>query len=400
MNNVGSFLGWVFKRFNKSFRNFISLLIRLIHPVEKGRVVCWAYNFKQYSCNPRYLSEYLLEHYPKDFDIYWIVRRKVKISGFDKRIKFVRFRSWKYHLVVNTAEFLITNSRTDPYEIFWAKRPMQKYLMLWHGGVALKKIEKDAGKKLGFGYIQKAKIDSKIADLMISGNRNQSELIRNSFDYHGEILEHGYPRNDIFFQNEIHKEIKKRVFQDYNIPFNNKIVIYAPTFRRNFSIEPYKLNWSRLVTEFENFFNGANVSIFLRLHPNLINKVNIKSLINSDAIIDMTLYHDMNELLSISDVLITDYSSSMFDFSMLHNPCFLYAPDISEYNKERGTYFDLRTLPFPLSESEDELVKSIKNFDQAKYKQDLDVFYNETIGLFEKGKASENIANWMRKKSM
>ncbi len=397
MRNVGGALVWGLKRINKSFRNLISFFIRLSCPVQKGRVVCWAYNFKQYSCNPRYLSEYILEKHPDDFDIYWIVRPRIKTEGLDKRIKFVRFRSWKYHVLVNTAEFLITNVRTDPYDIFWAKRPEQKYLMLWHGGVALKKIEKDAVDKLGFGYVKKAKIDSKIADLMISGSRNQTELIRKSFVYNGEILEHGNPRNDIFFKTELHKEIKKRVFKAYKIPAGNKIILYAPTFRRNFSIEPYKLNWTRLLPKFKKFFKGENISIFLRLHPNLISKVNTKSLINSDSIIDMTLYHDMQELLCISDMLITDYSSSMFDFTMLGKPCLLYASDIENYNQDRGTYFNIESLPFPLAETEDELINVIEKFDQAAYKHDLKKFYIDTIGLFEKGKASENITKWILK---
>ncbi len=400
MSNVGSALSWGLKRINKSFRNLLSFFIRLFCPVKKGRVVCWSFNFKQYSCNPRYLSEYLQEYFPEDYDIYWIVRNGVNIEQLDRRIKFVRFRSWRYHILVNTAEFLITNSRTDPYDIFWSKRPNQKYLMLWHGGVALKKVELDAGKKLGYGYRHKAKVDSKIADLMISGNRNQTELTRSSFAYKGEILEHGYPRNDILFKPELHVEIKRKLCKAYSIPFKNKIVLYAPTFRRDFSIEAYRINWRRLFPYFIAFFKDENVSIFLRLHPNLIGKVNIKSLINYEEVVDVTLYPDMQELLSISDILITDYSSSMFDFPMQGKPCFLYAPDIEKYDRDRGTYFDIRTLPFPLAENEEELIKIIGNFNPDTYKQDLDKFYKKTIGLFEKGEASKNIAKWMKEHSM
>ncbi len=399
MRIIGGALGWTFKRVNKSFRNLLSYFIRLSHPVQKGRVVCWAYNFKQYSCNPRYLSEYLFEHYPNNFDIYWVVRKRVKTEALDKRVKFVRFRSWKYHKLINTAEFLITNSRTDPYEIFWSKRPRQKYLMLWHGGVALKKIELDALEKLGYGYRRKIKIYSKIADLMISGSRNQTELIRRSFGYDGEILEHGYPRNDIFFKTKLHTEIRERICRTYNIPAENKIILYAPTFRKSYSIEPYRLEWERILPELKKYFAGKNVSIFLRLHPNLIHKVDTRSLINSKAIIDMTLYHDMQELLCISDILITDYSSSMFDFPMQGKPCLLYAPDIEEYNQDRGTYFNIKALPFPLAETEEELITLIRNFDEAAYRQELNKFY-KLIGLFEKGKASENIAKWMVKKSI
>ena len=89
-------------------------------------------------------------------EIIWVFRRGVNISAVDKRVKCVRFRTWEYLKMINSAEFLVTNSRTDPWHIYWHKRPEQKYLMLWHGGAALKRIERDVEDKLGFSYVQKA----------------------------------------------------------------------------------------------------------------------------------------------------------------------------------------------------------------------------------------------------
>lgn len=109
-----SAISWRLNRVFMAFGNLFSLIIRCFTKVRKGRVMMWAYTFKQYSCNPRYLTEYLLEN-DTDFEIYWVFRRKVDISGIDKRIRCVRYLSLKYFLLVNTAEFLITNARTDPY---------------------------------------------------------------------------------------------------------------------------------------------------------------------------------------------------------------------------------------------------------------------------------------------
>ena len=142
--------------------------------------MCWSYAFKQYSCNPRYLTEYLLEHNP-ELEIYWVFRKGVDTSTIDKRIKCVRLRSWQYYLLVNSAEFLLTNARTDPWRIFWHKRKGQKYIMMWHGGVALKKIEKDAEDKLSYSYIKRAQADSRVCDLMISGCRAQTKLLEEKF---------------------------------------------------------------------------------------------------------------------------------------------------------------------------------------------------------------------------
>ena len=81
-----------------------------------GRVMCWAYNFKQYGCNPKYLTDYLLEH-NENFEIYWVFRRGIDTSQVDKRVKVVKFRSWEYLKLLATAEFFVTNSRTLPYHI-------------------------------------------------------------------------------------------------------------------------------------------------------------------------------------------------------------------------------------------------------------------------------------------
>ena len=395
MKRIGAIIGWGLNRVVKSLGNALSAIVRSYTKVERGRVLCWAYNYKQYGCNPRYLTEYLLDNYP-DMEIVWAFRKGIDISGIDKRIKCVRFRTWEYLKMVNSAEFLVTNSRTDPWHIYWHKRPEQKYLMLWHGGAALKKVERDAEEKLGYSYWRKAKRDSEVCDLMISGCTANTDLIKRSFWYSGEILEAGIPRNDIFFDKEQHRQIRERINREYNIPDNHRIVMYAPTFRRSGSIEPYRINWQEIIPHLREKFYGANITVFLRLHPNLIGKVDTSSLQNSPEVIDMTRYHDMQELLCISDMLITDYSSSMFDYAMLRRPCVLYATDVEQY--DRGYYYDFCELPFPLARDGEQLTKIIEAFNQEEYLAALDKFLNTTLGIKERGIASEELAKWMRRR--
>ena len=397
MKRVGAIIGWGLNRFIKLFGNILSAIVRSFTKVEKGRVLCWAYNYKQYGCNPRYLTEYLLENHP-DMEVVWVFRRGIDITKVDKRIKCVRFRTWEYLRMVNSAEFLITNSRTDPWHIYWHKRPEQKYLMLWHGGAALKKVERDAEDKLGYSYWRKAKRDSEVCDLMISGCSANTDLIKRSFWYSGEILEAGIPRNDIFFNKEQHRKIRERLNCEYNIPDNHRIVMYAPTFRRSGTIEPYNINWQEIIPHLREKFDGAELTVFLRLHPNLIGKVDTSSLQNSPEVIDMTRYHDMQELLCVSDMLITDYSSSMFDYAMLRRPCLLYATDVEQY--DRGYYYDFCELPFPLARDGKQLVELIKNFDIDNYLSTLDNFLNQTLGIKERGVAAKELAEWMRGRMM
>jgi CDP-glycerol glycerophosphotransferase len=392
MKDLGPAIVWGLNRISKVFGNIFSLIIRCFTRVHKGRMMCWAYTFKQYSCNPRYLTEHLLEN-NTEFEIFWVFRGNVDTSGVDKRIKCVRYKSLQYYILVNTAEFFITNARTDPYRIYWHKRKGQKYVMLWHGGVALKRIEKDAEAQLSYSYLKKAKIDSKVCDLMVSGCRFQTSLLKEKFWYDGEILERGIPRNDVFFDKARHPEMKERICHKYGISPDSRIVLYAPTFRRNKSIEPYRIDWSRVVPELRKIYGTEKISILLRLHPNLIGKADASSLINDESVIDVTRYHDMQELLCVSDLLITDYSSSMFDITMLKKPCMLYATDIEKYN--RGYYFDFAELPFPLARNEEELIGNIRTFDSAAYDESVESFFEKHIGLCEDGNASKAIAGWL-----
>jgi CDP-glycerol glycerophosphotransferase len=138
---------------------------------------------------------------------------------------------------------------------------------------------------------------------------------------------------------------------------------------------------------------SENVTVIVRMHPNLINKVDTSSLIAFEGVVDGTRYHDMQELLCISDVLITDYSSSMFDFSMQRRPCLLYATDIEEY--DRGYYFDLTKLPYPLARNEEELLSVISNFDTESYASHLTEFFDKEVGLIESGIAAQSLADWL-----
>lgn len=393
MKNIAAELAWGLGRIGKAFGNLLSAGVRLCCPVVKGRVMCWSYNFKQYSCNPRYLTEYLLENDP-DFEIYWVFRKSINTRDLDPRIRQVRFRSWRYFLLVNTAQFLVTNARTDPYKIYWRKRPGQRYLMLWHGGVALKKIEQDAEGVLSLSYLKKARLDSKVCDLMISGCRFQTELVKNRFWYGGEVLQEGIPRNDIFFKSQLHVPMREKVGRQYGIAQQEKLVLYAPTFRTDHSLEPYRIDWQRVIPELERFFDGSPVTVLLRMHPLLIGKADVSSLINHPKVMDVTRYHDMQELLCISDLLITDYSSSMFDYSMTLKPCLLYAVDRHAY--DRGFYFDMKKLPYPLAETEEELISAIRSFDLSQYRSSLANFFDREVGLMEAGHACASLSEWMR----
>ena len=202
----------------------------------------------------------------------------------------------------------------------------------------------------------------------------------------------------MFFDKGRHLQIKRNVYEYYNIKDEDKIVCYAPTFRGSYSLDCYKIDWEKILPAFEQMLKG-NVHVLIRLHPNFLDSnTNRASLFNSPKLHDATSYNDINDLIIASDVMISDYSSCMFDFAFTERPCFIYAVDSDKY--ERGFYLKLRELPFPFSSNSDELLHSISNFDYNDYHMKLKYCMKNVFGSFDKGDAAKEVVDWMLKKSI
>lgn len=287
-----------------------------------------------------------------------------------------------YSLV--TAKVWLDNNRK---ENFTRKRKGQFYIQTWHGGIALKKIEADYEQSLSKAYIRNAKKDSAMTDLYISNSNFCSRMYVESFWYHGPILECGSPRNDILLEDG--SQINEKVRDSLGIKDDNGIVIYAPTYRDGDDMSPYELDYNRLVQSIEERF-GQKFTLVVRLHPLVVEKSS--NLTYSHNVINGSKYPDMYELMVAGDVLITDYSNTMFEFSYSRKPVFLYAKDKVEYEKERGFYFTYDSLPYPISVTEEELVNNIINYNESKEKEKVDEFFQK-IQLYEEGHASEVVSN-------
>ncbi|MGL5351798.1 MAG: CDP-glycerol glycerophosphotransferase family protein [Clostridium sp.] len=353
-------------------------------PVKKNKVFIFSYYGSQYGCSPKYISEYLVENYPKDtFDIVWAfndMEAKKNIMGIRK----VRNMSIEYFYELCTSKVIITNFRTTD---MFKKRKNQYYIQTWHSSLRLKQIEMDAEKSLPNNYVEMAKKDSLKCDLLLSGCKFSTEIFEKAFWYSGKIFEHGTPRNDIFFAENSLKI--KRIKKLLNIDDQKKIILYAPTFRKGDSLEVYSIDYGKVVSELSKRFNGEWIFL-VKLHPHLISKSN--GLVYGENMQDVTEYDDIQELLVVSDILISDYSSLMFDFALTERPCFLYVPDIEEYtNNDRKLYFDINELPFIKTTSNESLIYEIKHFNNSEYITCLKTFATK-VGSFENGGASKEVA--------
>ena len=377
----------------------LALFYRLFSKIHKKQILFSSYYGKNYSCNPRAITEHLIGNHNGEYTLYWILNHGADASSVPSEVKVVRPNTFEYIKVLYSSEYLITNVRQFLLRSYWIKKKGQKYVMTWHSSMGLKCIEGDASvESLGAPYVRAAKFDSKQCDLILSGSRARSEVIKHAFWYDGEILEKGTPRNDIFFNDVSAHNASDKVRKFYGIPNDALIVLYAPTFRESDSLDFYRIEWDKTIKLFEDKF-GKECYALIRLHPNLIKKgIDPQSLVDSNNAYDATRYSDMQELLVASDVLITDYSSSMFDFSYIRKPVFLHATDYSTY--DRNTYFDISNMPFPFSSTYDEFAENIQNFNIQTYLNRLDVFLNKEIGSYEEGEANISVYDWMQKHSI
>ncbi len=367
----------------KKLRHKLLIQMYSMCPIQKNKLIFWSDSFKSYGCSPKYIAEYLLKYHPGSYDLVWVVDATLPLpEGLPDSIRVVRYFSKEYLYELHTAHFIICNARTGSAHM-WHKRKGQIYIQTWHSSLRLKMIEKDAAEFLPQHYIADAIADSKRIDYLVSGCQFSSHIYRNSFWYDGKILECGTPRTDYL----LHPPAKQELCRKLNLPEEYQYILYAPTFRDDESYD-YSFDFSKLVTACEKRYGGT-WKILYRLHPNLVHRIKPDSL--HKACINACEFSDMQELVALCDMMITDYSSCMFDMAYTGKPCILFMPDYENYiRKERNLYFPIADLPFPKALTENELFDHLSVLDLKTYQQEIQRFFTQ-IGSFEQGLACEKI---------
>ncbi len=354
-------------------------------PVKNNKIVFQSYYGRGYGDNPKYIAEALIKSKEK-LELVWVVNGKEK-PDFPPCIRTVTFRSFRYIYEMSTAKVWVDNSRKE----YCMKKKNQYYMQTWHGGLGMKKVENMVPEKLSSEYLRMATRDASQCDVMLSSCDTLTKDYRNYFWYpQGEIIQKGLPRNDrllSFTQDDV-----TRIKNSLDIKEDVKLLLYAPTFRENHDLSVYDIDYKKCKEALEEKF-GGQWKILLRLHPNVF-KLSDNIEYDPEVLINASYYPDMQELYMISDMLITDYSSVIFDFLLIEKPSLLYASDVSKYRLERDYYFDFSELPFALCENNDQLIKEILSFDEAKYKKAIKDF-KAFHGFCDSGCASDYAAQWI-----
>jgi CDP-glycerol glycerophosphotransferase len=310
---------------------------------------------KRYSCNPRAIFEELRRRRP-DLDFLWISADGQ--FSLPEGARTILKNSREHYEALATARVIVANTVTVPW---YRKRDGQTFLQTWHG-TPLKTVGFDSTTLTEQRRPALERISRDVAqwDILISPNPYTTQIMRRAYRYHGEVLESGYPRNDLLKAPDA-KERGAAVRAGLGIEPDKRVVLYAPTWRDDLIIgdrrrRPYDL---ALDVKTARAALGRDHVLLLRAHHHMATDRAWRR--NDGFVVDVTEYPDITDLYLAADVLITDYSSVMFDFAVTGKPMLFFAYDLEHYRDTvRGLYFDLYAqAPGPVLRTSDEVVDAL-----------------------------------------
>ena len=333
--------------------------------IDEDLIITGAYGGNAYLDNTRTLFEFLNKH--TNYRVVWITKSKKVVKEIRKK-GYNAIHSLNINAIrlMRKAKFIfITHGIYDllPIEI----SPDTTVILTWHG-TPIKKIVLDETDKFyvytKWGNIFKLKLryDQYINFVLTPTNGDlEHENLSSAFKIPlSKILNLGYPRHDILFNKD--RAIVKSLKKKFNIAENfNRIILYCPTFRSN-KTSGFKIS-NKDLKNLDDMLKETN-SLFL-LKGHLFGK--LVDYQGYDNIRNISKGVDIHELYLISDILITDYSSTMVDFSLLDRPILLFPYDLEEYIKKRGMYYNLNDIaPGPLLFTINELIEALRDIDEIE----------------------------------
>lgn len=366
--------------------NVLKLFLYYLLPMKKRRIL---FGTGDYCCHQKYIAE-KISFQKLNYDLIWLTNSNKQM--FPKGIKIKKntpFNRLYYH-ATSKVWFCNTNK-----ELWIHKRKGQLYINTFHGSIPLKKICLDDENFLPDKYVRSVRHDSEMADYHLSSGQFSTSVWRSAMGYSGQCLEVGSPRLDILFKDS--SEMKNVILSKLGLNEDSKIALYSPTYRQHksgsgiisHSTDIYLQDFEKLRDTLTKRF-GGEWYIFLRLHPSVVSDSGKMFYSNYVINANSNIFPDVYEILSFTDIIITDYSSLMFEASVKKIPVFLYMPDFQDYIDIRGFYFDMNEIPFMKALNYKELCDNIIDYNPDEYNLLLEHFQDK-IGLIEKGDASEQV---------
>jgi len=348
-------------------------------PIRPSTVLFDTFNGKVIGDSPLDIFRQLRTEHP-ELQFYWTVGKGTKAPEGSTGVKF-ESKAWFQALA--TSEYLVANSALPWY---FKKVEGQTYLQTWHG-TPLKRLVRD----LAEGDVTKSYLDlmdreAKAWDYLVSPNQFCSEVLPKAFGYSGKVLETGYPRNDRLTTHTASE--RQEIRTKLGVTDSKTIlVLYAPTWRDN--QRTITGGWESVSYLEPDMVYPEGVQVMFRGHTNTAGSK------NTGTAIDVTAYPDITDLYIAADVLITDYSSVMFDFSVTGKPILFLAPDIDRYRAERGFYFDFEAeAPGPILGTAAEVLETLGKLPEiAKVFQSAYKHWQQKFNSLEDGQAAKRVTS-------
>lgn len=306
----------------------------------------------------------------------------------EEHTEVVIYETKEYFEAYATSKFWIINNRISR---IIAKKPLQILVQCWHG-TPLKKLGLDienvnnaltSKSSMKHSYLK----ESEQINYFISPSPYASKCFISSFGLKKtQIVELGYPRNDTLVNNLLNIDLNRRLKLSLNIPIESTVILYAPTFRDNNFSNEKESHILHNPLEKECFLNNFNDDVVFLYRGHYFTQLSN----DSSRFIDVSEYGDINELFLLSDLLITDYSSVFFDYSILNKPTLFFMYDRDEYELEtRGFYLDIdNNLPGKISYQLVDLAEDILNI--LDNNADLS-YFNRIFNPYEDGCSTERV---------
>ncbi len=371
------------------------LFLYWIVPTDKKTIIFESNLGKNYTGNPKAIYEKMVEDkLDEKYTCIWILNdTNISIPGNCIKVKKMRFL---YLYYLNRASFWVFDTRQP---LFVKKKRKTTYVQTWHG-TPLKRLALDmetinmGGEKDIELYKDRFRRSVKRWDFLLSQNNYSTNIFKRAFAFDKEILELGYPRNDklVNFDFNNINLLKEKL----GLPTDKKVILYAPTWRDNAYYEKGKYKFeSNIDLKYMYEQLGEEYIIINKAHYLVVDNLDSEGL--NDFVYTFSNNQDITDLYLVSDILITDYSSVMFDFSVLNRPMIFYVYDIEMYGNDlRGFYFDLKEeAPGPLVKTTRDLVSEVKKISDG-YNENYNEKYakfREKYNYLDKGNSSKEFIN-------
>ena len=330
--------------------------------------------------NPKAFYDYMRKHHKDEYTLYYLVEKDMDTSFLDQE-DIIYYRSMKGYYHLATAKFWVCSHSIGS---LIKKRDNQIYLQTWHGR-ALKKMGYDV---MG-AEVRECMDHAKEWDYYIANDKEDVNIIRSAtgFNKNAEVL--GMCRTDEIYKYASDETFKKALKEKLNIKNDKKNILYCPTFREeDLENNHVEIPISKL-KELEDY------NVLIRVHPQIRNKISED--VFTSNFINVCQYPDIQDLLSITDILVTDYSSIFFEYAILNKPMILYCYDLEKYTKERnGFYMDITSLPCLLVKEEEALYESILNIESLyETKQKELEHFNNVYNFYNNGEVCKRFYDFI-----